>query len=229
VINDRVITEVKGKLKGAQIVGERQIKMGNSTLIEVTVGTPLYGEKGISSIFLPEVIRQNRIALEKEEEAKRVAVKEPVRREEAPKVILTPPREKPVEVAPRPEDPTFEESSTVRYTSLIIDARGCGLERAMCPKIMFPDGGEVWGTVSVDVDWAIENGFVAYAHSVDQARRHLRAGVRPLVVRAIGRAGGKFNCDAVVSEEDGRRIMEANERNGFLNKFRVIFVVDAGR
>lgn len=114
------------------------------------------------------------------------------------------------------------------YTGLIVDCRGFGVERSMSPKIRVPDGSEVWGTVSVNLDWLIENGIVVYAHTLREALRLERAGANPLIVSAVGRAGGNFNSDAVVTETDADRILRENLRGKFLDRYRVIFILDAG-
>jgi hypothetical protein len=42
----------------------------------------------------------------------------------------------------------------------------------------------------------------------------------------VGRAGGNFNSDAVISERDADRILKANGHDKMLDKFRVIFILD---
>ena len=138
------------------------------------------------------------------------------------------------EESKRPEPPplVFEErrpapvESKGPYTGVIIDCRGFGVERSMSPKIRFQDGGEVWGTVSVDPDWLIEHGIVGYARSMREAVRGDRAGANPLVVQAVGRAGGNFKSDAVVTERDGEYILQANKHDKILDRYRVIFILD---
>lgn len=114
------------------------------------------------------------------------------------------------------------------YTGLIIDCRDFGVERSMAPHIRLPGGGEVWGSVNVDPDFVIEKGIVVYARSIEDAIRMDRAGSNPLIVPAVGRSGGNFRSDPVVSERDASRILRANARDRFLDKYHVIFLVDPG-
>src|SRR5579871_148876 len=49
--SDEIRAEVHGIVRGAQVISERRIPMGNSTMVEVTVATPMYGDQGIASVF----------------------------------------------------------------------------------------------------------------------------------------------------------------------------------
>lgn len=202
--------EIQGIVRGAEVIDERKIQVGGDTIVEVTVGTPMYGERSIASVFIPEIAQREEVSGTEPE-----PVLPPV------KVKIAPKREP----LPAPRAPRASAS----VTSVIIDARGLGVERGMCPKIRRTDGSEVWGTVSVNPDFVIEHGIAVYAHSLAQAQNDARAGNNPLIIRACGRAGNRFNTDAVISGEDAERLLEANEEFGFLDKFRVIFVIDANK
>lgn len=113
-----------------------------------------------------------------------------------------------------------------RYTGLIVDARGLGLERSMSPRIRFEDGSVLWAGANASPDFAIEHGIVAYTRSVREAERLERAGDNPLVIEAVARHADNFRSDPVLSAEDGKYLLEASRRDGFLKKFNVIFVID---
>jgi hypothetical protein len=203
--------EIQGIVRGAEIIDERKINVGGDTIVEVTVGTPMYGERSVASVFIPEVARR-------EEE---VGGSEPEDILPPVKVKVAPKRD----ILPAPRAPR----SGSAITSVIIDARGLGVERGMCPKLRRPDGSEVWGTVKVNPDFVIEHGIVVYANSLTQAQNDARAGSNPLIIRAIGKAGNRNNTDTVLSADDAERLLDANEDSGFLEKFRVIIVVDPGK
>lgn len=112
------------------------------------------------------------------------------------------------------------------FTSLIVDTLGLNVQRAMSPKIRREDGSEVWGTVQVDPEVVLDSGIVAYTKSMEEARKNVRAGTNPLVVTAVGRAGGNFFCDAVVSNNDAAWILEENAKSHFCDELKVIFVID---
>jgi hypothetical protein len=113
-----------------------------------------------------------------------------------------------------------------RYTSVIIDARGLGLERSMSPKIRRQDGSSVWAGENATPDYAIDEGIVGYARSMDEARSLVRAGSRPLVIEALDRYDTPFSSDPILDDEDADFLMEAAGRSDFLKTFRVIFIVD---
>jgi len=81
------------------------------------------------------------------------------------------------------------------YTSVIIDATGLSMDRCMSPKIRKSNGGEVWGTVSVDLDYVEDHGIVAYARNMDDAKKNPRAGTNPMLITAVGLSGGNFHSD----------------------------------
>jgi len=220
--DDDIRMEVTGIVHGARVVSEREARVANGPVVEVTVTTPMYGPNGLAAPFYREMARDRAAEL--------TGITGPAGSVPLPPVLLNPaetrPNDPPVKVQllrPVSPQPSIADGP---FTGLIIDGRGLQIERSMAPKIRRQDGSEVWGTVPADPDYVIEHGIVAYARSMEDAQRNPRAGSRPLVLKAIGRAGGNFNCDAVLSDVDAQLILEASRRTGFLDKFRVVFVVD---
>ena len=202
-VNDTVREEISGIIKGSQIFAERKLKIGNGTMVEVTITMPLYGEDSLGSVLYPEIAKREKQAEDMGEIIPKIRLPHPTLPDEDP--------------AP---------GSRAAYTGVIIDARGRGVERSMSPKIRRTDGSEIWGTLSVAPDFVIENGITSYAHSVAEARRNGRVGSNPLVLRAQGRYGEKFKTDALLSEADAETLLSADARDNFLSEFHVIFVVD---
>lgn len=198
VKNERIRTEVRGFVKGAEVINERTVTLNGAPAVEVTMAVRLYGEEGLSRIILPEVAAKS---------------SEP----SAPLPVVTKPVAQPV--AP-------PQVASNAYTSVIIDTRGLGIRPAMSPKIRRTDGSEVWGTVNASPDFVIEQGIVAYAKTLEEAKANRRAGTNPLILRATGYAKTPGRCDPVLSDNDVRLLLTANEASGFLNDYRVIFVVD---
>lgn len=112
------------------------------------------------------------------------------------------------------------------YTSVIIDATGLGMDRCMSPKIRRSGGGEVWGTVKVDIDFVEDHGIVGYALTIDEAKKCARCGSNPMIIKAVSLAGGAFKSDPVISEADADLLLAENKKGNFLEKFDVIFVKD---
>lgn len=196
--SERIRTEVRGFVRGAEVVHEQKITLNGAPAVEVTVAARMYGEEGLSRILMPEVAESS---------------------QPSALPVVTKPVGQPALVPVAP-------SAGNAYTSVIIDTRGLGVRPAMSPKIRRQDGSEVWGTVNASTDFVIEQGIVAYAKSLEEAKAHKRAGANPLVLRAIGYAKTPGRCDPVLSDNDVRLLLTANDNSGFLNEYRVIFVID---
>ena len=206
-VNDTIREEVSGIIKGSEIFSERKLKIGNGMLVEVTVTMPLYGADSLGSVLYPALAEKNR-------EGTRGMDEEPVH---------------PAPRNPVPDDDTVRGYPDKPFTGVIIDARVQGVERSMSPKIRRKDGSEVWGTLRVAPDYVLENGIVGYVHTLAEARKNGRAGSNPLLLHASGLYGRKFKTDATLTEADADRLLVANRRDGFLDQFHVIFVVDADK
>lgn len=112
------------------------------------------------------------------------------------------------------------------YTGIVIDARGMGVLPALAPRVLDPDGHEIYGTAYVSREWAVKYGMAGYAKSLDGARALKdRIGANPAVVRAQ-RADGPAKTDVVLSAEDAADIRSATQNLKFLEEARVVIVVD---
>ncbi len=111
------------------------------------------------------------------------------------------------------------------YTSVIVDCRGLGLQAAMSPALLNQSGGELYlGHLPVDPDFVIDKGIIAYSTSLNEARRHERAGNLPLIVKAIG-ISGNFKADAVLAEKETALVLGLEAKNKILSQSHVIFVL----
>jgi len=196
--NEEISQRIEGFARNVRVVNEREKRLGGDRIIEVTVAAPA-GSAGPSSITkneLEQVVIETNEIIEGD----------------------VPPPSKQVTARPA------RVFSAAGYTSLIIDASGPGLYRSMSPKIRRKDGSEVWGTLNASYTLVQEEGIVGYARTLDEALASHRAGPRPLVIRAVGAAGGAFSCDPIVSDGDAQKILDANRNSGFLDTFNVVFV-----
>jgi hypothetical protein len=114
------------------------------------------------------------------------------------------------------------------YTSLLVDCRGLNVNACMSPKLYEEDGDEVYGTMKVSADYAIDTGIVAFPRSMSEAHRSARVGRNPLIVRArYVRDQNRF-CP-VISDRDAERARAANSDSHFFERTAVLFVVDPVR
>ncbi len=132
-----------------------------------------------------------------------------------PTAVVTPPSDTATSSAP----------AGAEYTGLVIDARGFGVRPAMAPKVMDESGQEVYGSAFVSREYAIQQGMTGYAKDLDGARNNDRVTDNPLVVKAV-RVEGPGKCDMVISDMDAAMLRGAADTRGFLEKCRVMIVVD---
>lgn len=195
-MDERISQEISGMLDSIQMVSERKIQIGKDTIVQVTVQAPI-----------PRRWQDKSSA-----KSTAAAYDTTWAIASASKNIPTP--------------TTFRRAKEASYTSVIIDTIGLKVIRAMSPKILRADGNEVWGTVKVDYNFLADHGIVAYACTLGEAYSNARAGGNPLVLRALNKGQSAYCCDVVLSDEDADYLISENRRAGFLNDFRVIFLVD---
>jgi hypothetical protein len=111
------------------------------------------------------------------------------------------------------------------FTGLIVDARGLGIRPAMAPKVLNEDGKEVYGSAWINRDWAVREGMAGYLRDPLQAQQNPRVTDKPLTVKAI-KAAGDARVDVVISNADAAMIHGAAQNLSFLEKCKVIILVD---
>lgn len=183
----------------------------DTVLVEVPLGARPDGSPGLFALVVPEV---------RALEAKAIA-----RRDASPHIKSTlrgepddGPPPAPVALPPRKPGP---------YTGLIIEASGYQLMRCMCPRILRPNGSEVWGTVDVTSEFVQEHGIAGFAPSLTEAldpKLNPRVGANPLIIRAVGRQGTVW-ANALVSDDDAKLILAEDAKTKFLAGFKVTFVI----
>lgn len=125
--------------------------------------------------------------------------------------------------APIPQ-PTTNASFPDKVTGLVVDTRGLGLEPVMAVKIYDQSGRVIYGNQYVDANYQVSYGLADYVftdedlQSVDSGQS--RAGSAPLTLRAVGLRDN--NCNVVISNEDGDKVLSANRTSGFIQKCSVV-------
>lgn len=204
-MEDAVIRQrIEGYVRNVEVIDERKEKVEGDTMVIVTVRAPMYGQTAPGSVLLSQALT----AQAKADDLK-VAL--------SPEVSLG---SADSAASARPSD------DNEPYTSVIFDTTGCKIDRCMSPKVRRADGSEVWGTVKVDQDFVLEHGIASYAVSMAEALKNARCGQHPMIIRAIGKAGGRFNSDPVISDADAQLLLAENAKSGFLDKLDVIIIKD---
>ena len=113
----------------------------------------------------------------------------------------------------------------IPYTGLIIDARGLELEPTLYPTIVSEQGNEIYSSLFISREFAVQYGICTYVCSMDEAIQKNRIGSHPLVFKGLRKSSNE-NPSIVISMADTKQIERTAERHLFLKECRVIIVVD---
>ncbi|HOD29316.1 MAG TPA: hypothetical protein PKH03_08905 [Syntrophales bacterium] len=199
VESDVINTQVEGLVKDAHLVKQDYLSDGT---VEVTLRMPLAG--GFSQVILPRLMQRKPAAPE-------------------PAAPAAPPVAAPAEpAAPAPAAPAAPPEV---FTGLVIDARGLQARPAMSPKILDESGKEVYGSLNVDREYAIQQGMSGYARDLNAAQSNARVTNNPVSLKGM-RTEGPGRSDIVISNADANKIRGAAENLSFLKQCRVMIVLD---
>jgi hypothetical protein len=196
VESDVINASVEGLVKGAKVENQEYLSDGT---VEVTLRMPIAG--GFAQIIVPR-------ALDKKPEVAPPAL--PV----APPTPPVPP------VAPPPAPPSAEV-----FTGMVVDARGIQARPAMSPRVLDENGKEVYGSMNVDREYAIQQGMSGYARDLTAAQSNPRVTNNPVSVKGM-KTEGPGRSDIVISNADAQKIRSASDNLSFLKKCRVMIVLD---
>lgn len=211
VESDVINAQVDGLVKGARVANQEYMSDGT---VEVTLRMPLSG--GFSQIIIPRAL------------VKRPEVTPPTpppvappETPAAPPETPLPPPETPVAPAPAPAPAPPAEV----YTGMVVDARGLQARPAMAPKVLDENGKEVYGSMNVDKEYAVQQGMSGYARDLTAAQSNPRVTNNPVSVKGI-KTEGPGRADIVISNADADKIRGASDNLTFLKKCRVMIVLD---
>jgi hypothetical protein len=242
--SDKVETKLSALLQSPRVVSEAMQPDGTAVVV---MELPMYGPGSVASVIFPEVLPSDTGGAAAGSDAIDFAagntvvtgVAAPSRGAGAnsqgefvgpaqPAVRVSVPAPRPIPSLRGPEPGPTPLSDNGPFTSLLVDCRGLSIEAIMSPKLLDTTGREVYGTIRVTAEYAIDTGIVGYPRSMAEALHTARAGAHPLIVKGL-RAGDKHRFNPVISLEDADRVLAANNRDHFLEQTRVIFLVDPVR
>lgn len=113
-------------------------------------------------------------------------------------------------------------ASPTLYTSAIIDTRGLGIRPMLLPSIYNENGLEIYGKNFISGDDAVKYLAVSYAYTESEAKKHKKAGQHPFFCAALK----NLNGSPVLSDDDIRRIFSHKKNSAYIQKCRVIFIID---
>jgi hypothetical protein len=210
VESDVINAQVDGLVKGARVANQEYMSDGT---VEVTLRMPLSG--GFSQIIIPKALGK-RPELAPPSPPPAVPPETPAAPPETP---VTPPE---TPAAPAPSAPT---PAGEVYTGMVVDARGLQARPAMAPKVIDENGKEVYGSMNVDKEYAVQQGMSGYARDLTAAQSNPRVTNNPVSVKGI-KTVGPGRADIVISNADADKIRGVSENLTFLKKCRVMIVLD---
>ncbi|MCX5854398.1 MAG: hypothetical protein NTZ24_07475 [Deltaproteobacteria bacterium] len=140
-------------------------------------------------------------------------------------IIIPKALEKKPEVAPPAAPPAAPAPAGVIFTGMVIDARGIQARPAMSPRILDENGKEVYGSMNVDREYAVQQGMSGYARDLTAAQSNPRVTNNPVSVKGV-KTEGPGRSDIVISTADAEKIRSVSDNLSFLKKCRVMIVLD---
>ena len=206
VESDVIRSQVEGLVNGAQVVNQDYLSDGT---VEVTLRMPIYGD--FSRVVLSKLV------VERKPETVTPAAHRTTG--ETPVLPVTPPAVPQVTAREAPSP------ATVVYTGMVVDGRGIQARPAMSPKITDEDSREVYGSMQVDREYAVQQGISGYARDLTAAQTNPRVTNNPITVKGL-KADGPGRSDIVISNADAANIRAAADNLSFMKKCRVMIVLD---
>lgn len=105
-------------------------------------------------------------------------------------------------------------------TGLVIDARGLKVTPSLAPRVLDDGGKAVYSIDSLSSDARKQSGVAAYVQSIEDAQKSLKAGEKPLVLKATKATGS----DLQLTPEDAKKLASLN--TSFLADGKVVIVLN---
>jgi hypothetical protein len=232
VKSDVIKTRVEGIVQGARVVKKQYMSDGS---VEIQVAMPMKG--AFLNVLVPETFGKPFVGELPMKPAPTPPVKPPIppvtpdkpTEPQLPPVAVTPDK-KPEPVQPEPSfpTPTPEAGSTMAFkggtaTGVVLDGRGLGLRPALLPRIIDPQGQELYVGQIVTRTNAVEQGVAGYAKDVNAAANNFRVTDNPAVIKGV-RASGAARTDVIVGQADAQMLRQLSSKGDFLQYCRVIIV-----
>jgi hypothetical protein len=187
---DEVRARVEGLIKGYKVTNKRYFSDNG---VEIDVEVPIMM---LTDILDPDATQQFAVPATPEKK----------------------PTGKPIEKVGDPAKPADGAAKGDEGTGLVIDARGLKLMPALLPRVLDETGKPLYTVDSLSAEARKTTGVAAYVQSLDEARKSLKAGDKPLVIKAA-KANG---TDVLLSQDEAKKLVSMNPP--FLAQGKVIIV-----
>ncbi|MFZ5444302.1 MAG: LPP20 family lipoprotein [Myxococcota bacterium] len=105
-------------------------------------------------------------------------------------------------------------------TGLVIDARGLKVTPSLMPRVLDDGGKPLYSIDSLSSEARKQSGVAAYVASLEDANKSLKAGEKPLVLKAAKASG----ADLQLAAEDAKKLAALN--TSFLAEGKVVIVLN---
>jgi hypothetical protein len=127
--------------------------------------------------------------------------------------------------APPAAAPSAPNTGGEVFTGLVVDARGIQARPAMSPRIIDENGLEVYGSLNVEREYAVQQGMSGYARDLTAAQSNPRVTTNPMSVKGL-KTEGAGRSDIVIANAEAEKIRSAGGNQDYLKKCRVMIVLD---
>jgi hypothetical protein len=117
-------------------------------------------------------------------------------------------------------EPGPKRDPEVASTGLVIDARGLKVMPALAPRVLDDAGKALYTVDSLSAEARKTTGVASYVQSLEEARKSLKAGDQPMVVKAAKASG----ADLHLASDDARKL--AATTGTFLSQGKVVIVLN---
>ena len=222
---ETIVRQIRGVLKGAKITEEKvkgdisyvTLQISKSDVRKALLLRPFPNEP--ISIRNPYVIPGKNFSPQEKLEKCRGAVKTLVTDTVGDMSAVT------VNKTEGSTPTAVEQPADAKWKGLIVDGRGIELEEAFWPRILSEDGSVVYGNYDATSDFLQDRGPVKYVSSLAAANNSERISSPVLSIKAL-KTAGQYKADLVISEDDAKKILTAEEGSKFLQTFKVVVVID---
>jgi len=196
---DEVKARVEGVIRGYKITNKRYFS-DNGVEIDIEVPVAM-----LTDILDPDATQQLAVPATPEKKPS-----------DKPAEKASEPTKAPEAVAKAPE--AAAKPSEAGGTGLVIDARGLKLMPALLPRILDETGKPLYTVDSLSADARKTTGVAAYVQSLEEAKKSLKAGDKPVVMKAA-KANG---ADVLLSQDEAKKLVSMNPP--FLAQGKVVIV-----
>lgn len=197
--DDKVKARVEGLLRGYRVAGKRYYADGG---VEVDIEAPL---ALLTEVVDPDPTPQQLIAAAPKADAKDPKAADPKAAD--PK-------------AADPKAAVAKAPDGEHATGLVIDARGLKVTPALAPRLLDAAGKPVYSVDSLSADARKSSGVASYVQSLEEAKKSMKAGDKPLVLKASKASG----VDLALAEADVKKLIESDA--SYLSQGKVVIVLN---